>query len=137
MRMERERANLCAPDFCCKNVICGINKIRTRSYGGPRAGQALRRPVSGGWEGAGPGDWRVKCVCGGAGPPPRRTTSPAGSLGPGCWQEADTVHTGSGQGKGAKHHQALLRVRVPGAEGLKPAARLAQNGSRTDKSPGS
>ena len=60
MRIERQRANLCAPDFCCKNVICGINKITTRSYGGPRAGQALRSPVNGGWEGAGPGDWRVK-----------------------------------------------------------------------------
>ena len=77
------------------------------------------------------------CVLGGAGLPPRRTGSPGGSLGPGCWQGADTVHTGSGLSKGAKHHQAPLRVRIPGAEGLKPAPWLAQKGGRTDKSLGS
>lgn len=30
-------ANLFTPDFCCENVICGINKTTTKSYRGPRA----------------------------------------------------------------------------------------------------
>ena len=89
------------------------------------------------WEGC-YGDWGRAAGRGAGGSlPPRHTGSPAGSLGPGCWQGTDTVHTGSGHGKGAKHHQAPLRMRIPGTEGLKPAPWLAQMGGRTDKSPGS